>query len=518
MAFCPLKLTALPPSTRRPNIVFFILDDMQRYMFNCLPEGRGKNLTPTIDRLAAEGTLLLGQHVASPVCTPSRYNCLTGNYASRALEAQARNQGQTVVTWNTHIATHDDNLPKQLRQAGYTTGIVGKNHVLSVPGWKKIPYEADPTQPDARAQLKSNAAKVQAAFKQAGFDYVASIYHNNPDGNGAKALAVHNLDWIAQGAVDFIDQNHERPFFLYFASTIPHGPGQPKRAWNADPRATADGFLHEAPNVLPQRPTLPKRLREAGIKGWEKENMLWLDDAVGAVMKKLEEHGIADNTIVFFFNDHGQAAKGTLYQGGVTNPSIVWRKGGFPCGSVNRALVSNIDFAPTILDYAGAGIKRETFDGHSLKPLLEGQTQTVRESLYFEMGYTRAVRKGDWKYLALRYTEQARKMPLAKRKQILERVNKNLLRRSKKVHSTNPEDRFSHISLVPGGGDAEHGSMGKYPAYYDNDQLYNLAEDPKEQRNLARDPAYAEKLAEMKRELRGYLAKLPGGFGDLKTP
>ena len=107
-------------------------------------------------------------------------------------------------------------------------------------------------------------------------------------------------------------------------------------------------------------------------------------------------------------------------------------------------------------------------------------------------------------------------MPMARRKAILDRVNANLLRRGKKVHSTNPADRFSHISIVPGGGDAEHGSMGKYPAYYDEDQLYNLADDPGEQRNLAADPAHAEKLAELKGELRAYLAQLPGGFGDLK--
>jgi arylsulfatase A-like enzyme len=148
--------------------------------------------------------------------------------------------------------------------------------------------------------------------------------------------------------------------------------------------------------------------------------------------------------------------------------------------------------------------------------LLENGAAQVHDSLYFEMGYTRAVRKGDWKYLALRYTKAGREMPLARRKQILDNVNARLRKRGKKVHSTNPEDPFSHISLVPGGGDAEHASMGKYPSYYDEDQLYNLAEDPGEQRNLANDPAQTEKLAEMKRELRRYLDQLPGGFADFK--
>jgi arylsulfatase A-like enzyme len=514
-------LSALPgiaqEPARPPNVVFFILDDMQRHMFNCLPEGKGKNLTPTIDRLAAEGTLMLGQHVASPVCTPSRYNCLTGRYASRALAGQAKAKGQTVVTWNTHIEPGGDNVAQRLRRAGYATGMVGKNHVFQVPGWKRLPYDADPSDPAVKAQLKANAAKIQAALEQGGFDYAASIYHNNPDGNGPRALAVHNLDWIAQGALEFIDRYHDRPFFLYFASTIPHGPGQSNRSWNADPRITAEGVLDKAPDVLPPRQTLRERVRKAGIKAWGRENLLWLDDAVGAVMKKLAEHGVADNTLVFFFNDHGQAAKGTLYQGGVSDPSIVWRQGGFPCGSVNQALVSNIDFAPTMLGYAGVAAKAGDLDGVSFRPVLENQAREVHESLYFEMGYTRAVRKGDWKYLALRYTKEARDMPLARRQQILNRVNANLKKHGKRIHSTNPADPFSHISAVPGGGDAEHASMGKYPGYYDADQLYNLADDPGEQHNLAADPAYAEKLAEMKRELQRYLAQLPGGFAELKA-
>ncbi len=497
-----------------PNIVFFIADDMLPRHFNFLPQGKGRNFTPTIDRLASEGTVLLGQHVVSPVCTPSRYNCLTGRYASRALTAQASEQGQTVVTWNTHIDSKQDNLPKRLQKLGYATGIVGKNHVVSVPGWKKIQYEADPQDAATRKLLADNAARIKKTMAEAGFDYSAGIYHNNPDGNGSRRLAVHNLDWIAEGAVEFVKRYHQKPFFLYFASTIPHGPTDPARSWKADPRVTADGILDLPPDVLPPRDSLPKRLQQAGIRGWGCENLLWLDDAVAAVMEQLKVHGVLDNTIVFFFNDHGQKAKGTLYQGGVTNPSIIWRRGGFPCGSTSKALLSNVDFAPTIIDFAGGTVEPDTFDGVSIRPLLEGRTDRVRNSLYFEMGFTRAVRKGDWKYLALRYTDQVRNMPLAQRKRVLERVNANLKRRGKKVHSTNPEDPFSHISAIPGGGDAEHGSMGKYPAYYDEDQLYHLSRDPGEQNNLATSPEHAATLAEMKRLLDAHVRSLPGTFGE----
>jgi arylsulfatase A-like enzyme len=505
-------------SRRKPNVIFIIADDMKRHMFNCLAEGKGRNLTPHIDMLAAEGTLMMGQHVASPVCTPSRYNCLTGRYASRAqnagfLKATLQNV-QSVVTWNTHILPTDQTLPKMLKQQGYVTGIVGKNHVVEVSGFKKLPYKSDPTTLQAKRVLAGNARKIKAAMKSCGFDYAASIYNNNPDGNGPLALAVHNLDWIVKGGLDFIDENKDKPFFLYFASTIPHGPTTKERSWAADTRITADGILDEPLNVLPPREKLPTRLKAAGIPSSGKENVLWLDDAVGGLIQRLKKHSLYNDTIIFFFNDHGQDAKGTIYQGGVSNPSIVWRKGGFPCGSVNPALVSNIDFAPTILDFAGAELSSGHFDGRSFRPVLEAKVNAIHDTLYFEMGYTRGLRKGKWKYIALRYPERAAWMSASQRRQILERFNEKQKEHSKRIITTDPSAPFSHISLIPGGGGAEAASTGKYTGYYDADQLYDLSLDPGEQKNLADDPKYAEKLQEMKAELVIYLNKLPGSFAD----
>lgn len=104
-----------------------------------------------------------------------------------------------------------------------------------------------------------------------------------------------------------------------------------------------------------------------------------------------------ENTIIFFFNDHGQKAKGTLYQGGALNPSIIWKKGGFKCGAVCETQISNVDFAPTILEFAGLKNIDDQFDGNSFKPVLDGKMTESRESLYFELGYARAVIKGKFK-------------------------------------------------------------------------------------------------------------------------
>jgi arylsulfatase A-like enzyme len=264
---------------------------------------------------------------------------------------------------------------------------------------------------------------------------------------------------------------------------------------------------------MPPRHTLPERLEEAGLGGMGKENVLWLDDALGALIDRLEEYDIMDNTIIFFFNDHGQHAKGTLYQGGAHNPSIIWKAGGFSCGETCKSKVLNVDFAPTILEMAGAENPDESFDGRSFKTVLDGKSFVSRESLYFELGYARAVIKGKYKYYAVRYPDYARNWTSEERADALDEYNQGRVFRNAPIVNRDPEKAFSHLEVVPGGGQAENESYGKKPGYFDPDQLYDLEADPNEMVNLANDPAYSEILDEMKAELQKYLDTLPGKFG-----
>ena len=502
----------------KPNIIFFIADDMYPEMINCLPEGEGKNLTPNIDRLAAEGTIMMNQYVVSPVCTPSRYNCLTGNYASRATNKQflaktEHEEEQTVIQWNSFITDQNRILPHYLKEIGYTTGMVGKNHVIAAGGLESFPdFNADPRDPEISEKIEDNYLKVEQSIIKCGFDFAGGIYHNNPNFIGVSGLAVQNLDWITQAGVEFIDKNHGNPFFLYFATTVPHGPTEPERSWNADPKITARGFLEEAPEVMPARNTLPERLEKAGLGGKGKENVLWLDDALGALISRLEEHNILDKSIIFFFNDHGQHAKGTLYQGGALNPSIIWKAGGFPCGDVCEAKISNVDFAPTILELAGAEKPESGFDGRSFKTALDREISESRESLFFELGYARAVIKGNYKYYAVRYPKYATSWSARERAEVLNRYNEGREFRNMAIVNRDPEKPFSHLEVVPGGGHAENHSYGKKPGYFDPDQLYDLAADPGELNNLANIPDYKKILLELKAELQKYLDNLPGKF------
>ena len=513
----------------KPNIVFFIADDMELDMFNCLPEGKNMNLSPNIDKLVDEGILMLGQHVSSTVCTPSRFSCLTGQYASRSTcteftDFTKKMDGQTAVQWNSYITPENVTIGKLMKQLGYTTGFFGKNHAVEAPGWEKLPLKTDPTTPEAVTVLKRNAEIIRQVLKKAGFDYAGANYQDNPSYLGPEKLRVQNLDWITDKSLDFLDEVKDEPFFLYYATTVPHGPSNASQSWNGDRRVTAEGILDTPPTCLPAKETIPKRLIEAGlVKEGEKikdrlGNVLWIDDALGALMKKLEQQGKLDNTIIFFFSDHGQFAKGSIYEGGAYDPSIIWKKGGFKAGHVSNALVSNIDFAPTIFEMAGGDADTiKTFDGKSLLPILNGEKKSLHKSLYIEMGFSRGILKDSCKYIALRYPEFAMNWDYKKRKKILDTWNKFRIDNKLRYHFNDPNLPFSHLMLIPGGGDAEFPSTKRYKHYYDTDQFYDLRTDPNEQNNLFGNPEYKEKIEELQNELKAYLEKLPGKFGEFKT-
>ena len=512
---------------KQPNIIFFIADDMTLEMFNCMPEGNGKNLTPNIDKLAEEGVIMMGQHVSSTVCSPSRFTCLTGKYASRAHNPEFTNlmednHGQSVIQWNTKIMQGDQNIAALLKDEGYVTGAAGKNHVFLVPEWDSVPLTADTTDKNVIATLEENNEKLKQAYLTSGFDFADGLWFDNPDYNGPLSLAKHNMDWTTEKALDFLDSVKDTTFFLYFATTIPHGPTDADRSWNADRTIVPFGRLEKAPNVLPPKETIPKRLVEAGIARENfipdrKANLLWLDDALGALIQKLKDNGQYENTIIVFFSDHGQNAKGTVYQAGTESPSIFWRHGGFTTDHIMHTKISNIDFAPTLLEFAGGEPSDKHFDGKSFKKLLEGDTTSIHPSLYFEMGYSRGILKGHYKYIALRYPDDITNMSLAERQRILDEWNYHLKLRGREPNNLDPTKPFGHVQIIPGGGDAEYHSTLRYPNYTDPDQLYDLSKDPNEQVNLAKDPAYTKVMEDLQKELIKYLINLPGTFGEFNA-
>ena len=222
-----LTMSAIVSATvnEQPNIIVIITDDQHRQDFNFLAEGRdsqGKplNLTPNIDKLAGEGVIFDQMYATSSVCTPSRYSVLTGNLASRAQNSRFTNDldkyKQANVAFNTHIEADDANIASVLKQAGYFTGGVGKNHVIESEKPHKINRNADVTKPDVIRKLKENQLAQIHGYHSVGFDFADRIYTGNVPGQYPKALEAHNQDWITEGAPELLrfSDREEATFFL----------------------------------------------------------------------------------------------------------------------------------------------------------------------------------------------------------------------------------------------------------------------------------------------------------------
>jgi len=502
LIFCVLiggTKKSIAQTSKRPNIIFIVTDDQHRDQFNFLKEGldangNKTNLSPNIDKLAEEGVIFDNSYVSSSVCTPSRFSILTGNYASRASGQSniKKYEGQTNVTWNVHIQKHTNNIAKELQKNGYFTGGVGKNHVISCDNPHKVSLDADPRNAVVKKQLEENQAAQVEAYKKSGFDYAGALYKGNLPSQYPKAVEDHNMEWIVDSALKFLTKASEKenPFFLYFATTIAHGPDKLGSKYKGNPLATPVGFLEKPLEVMPSRASLAKRIKDAGLEQ-EKTDILWLDDGIGALLNKLEKIGKLDNTVIFFIDDHGvESGKGSLYEGGIKTVSFVWGPSFIKSGIRSKQLVSNIDMVPTAMEMAGiTPSKKYQIDGTSMLPLLEGNDAPIHESLYFEMGATRAIIKDGYKYLAFKAPNN---------------VKTKLEKNGKKA---------THLCDKPGGRGSESPALKFYAKnYFSEDQFYNLEKDPFESNNMYNDLMQKTKIEELKGDLMKYIEELPGTF------
>jgi arylsulfatase A-like enzyme len=503
---------------RKPNVIFIITDDQKLGDFGFIG---GQALTPHIDKLAGNSMYFGRGYVSTSVCTPSRYTCLTGQYASRSKAETFLNstsvEGQTKIGWNTNMGDGEETVASVLQQQGYATGFVGKWH-LSGPKPEKVDIESDPTDPRVAKILRNNQEQLCRHIRSFGFDYAAHVHWGNLKNYPCRALGQHNLEWTVDGALAFMEQHKDEPFYLYFSTSLQHGPDRVE-SLNADPRITEAGLLDVPPDVMPSRSSVLARVNKAGLD--EKQAPpTWLDDGVGALMQKLDDLNLTEDTLVIYFNDHGmEGGKGSLYEGGIRTPMFMHWPDVVKPGKSN-ALVQNIDFVQTIFDACDVeppGTLQP--DGISLLPLLRVEVSNVRDSVYSEIGHTRAVTTDRWKYLAFRIPPSA-ELTLGQRQKILdgyaERKKSSDALESSFVNDVNLP--ITHIGEIPGGNGTERGAALKYYPnhYYDADQLYDLQEDPREEHNLVGEPQYQEVLSEMKKLLTGHLERVPGTFGEFK--
>jgi arylsulfatase A-like enzyme len=299
--------------------------------------------TPNIQRLADQGMLFRQAFCAAPTCSGSRASLLTGQWAHSNGMMGLAHRGFRLNDYSQHIV-------HTLRDAGYWSALVGEQHLSEDPGIL-------------------------------GYDHVVDI-------------DTTHVETVAPAAVDVIANLPDRPFFLSIGFFETH------REF-FQPTSVRDTLYSMPPSNLPD--TVETRRDMASYKASARS----LDQGVGAVLNALDEHDLADDTLVILTTDHGLAfpgAKATLYDRGIGVLLIMRGPGGFHGGKVTSALVSQIDLFPTICDLTGAECP-DFLQGRSILPLMRREVDEVNDEIFAELTYhaayepQRAIRTQRWKYI-----------------------------------------------------------------------------------------------------------------------
>ncbi|HAU47659.1 MAG TPA: hypothetical protein DCW57_01120 [Planctomycetaceae bacterium] len=502
--FSTLCLSAMVVTTargERPNIIMFLIDDQNP---SSIAAFGGDTYTPNLNRMAEEGMKFTRAYVSSSVCTPSRYTFLTGRFAGnshskRYLDEVGGKENQGLPNFNVALERDNMNVGNVLREAGYTTGFVGKYHLtskLDFPeyykgknGWIDIPKDASPG-PETSAQFKHNERWMRRYLQTLGFSWAKNVYPENIH----SPYSSHNPEWTTVAALEFIEENKNGPFYLHLCSTLLHGPDKSWRKSIDHPLITGEGEVKSLPDVMTPRAELLKTITE---KGFDPDSHVageaWIDDSLGAILQKLKELGIDDNTLVIFAPDHGRDGKASVFShGGCQVPMLMRWPNGIPAGQVCDELVQNIDLVPTYFELAEAE-KPDSYriDGTSLTPLFQnGNADDWRDHVYLEMGAARAAVTKEWSYIAVRHTKEQVAV----------------------IEKALPQNLPKALSYIGRLGIGVRGA--DHPGFFDEDQLYNLKNDPKEMQNLAHDKRQADRLGEMRSLMQHDLEAIGRPFGE----
>ena len=345
-----------------PNVIVIFADDLGYGDIACFhPQSPFK--TPRLDRMAAEGARLTSFYVPTPYCAPSRGTILTGRYPFR--HSVVRNPAPDVGESGFGLPSGETTVAEMLKEKGYATAAYGKWHLGHKPQWLPrtqgfdeylgILYSNDMYP----VQLIENEKVVEYPVVQ------ASLSRRYTD-----------------RALNFIEQNRSRPFFIYLPHAMPH-----------KPLAASDNFYTPETRDNLYADTIAE-----------------LDHEIGRILDKLTALRLERRTFVLFTSDNGpwyggstgglRGMKGKTWEGGLRVPMIAWMPGTVKAGLVNDSPAGTIDVLPTVAALTGTQTPGDrTIDGRNLMPLLRGQTSTgPQRALFGMMGQELAtIRSGRWK-------------------------------------------------------------------------------------------------------------------------
>ncbi len=390
---------------RPPNIVLIVSDDQGYGDLGCY--GSTEVKTPNLDKLAAGGVRLTNFYVTWPACTPSRGSLLTGRYPQRnGTYDMFRNdlvdsdhlykEDEYAVSWEMigGMDAREVLIPRLLKEAGYTSGIFGKWDLGQLHRFLPLQRGFDDFY----------------GFTNTGIDYwtherygVPSMRRGNKPTTEDKGT--YATDLFRREAIRFIQTHRERPFFCYIPFNAPHGASnlqRPRPGVQAPPDYIRKHYGEYDPKDANSRKA--RRIRYMAA-------ITYMDEAIGQILQLLDEHNLADNTLVIFLSDNGggrgtadnaklRGGKSHLFEGGIRVPCIVRWPGFVPGGKSCDEFLTSMEIFPMLCRAAGIRPPRNVvLDGFDMTPVLAGRKKSSRKEMFWQRRGDKAARVGNWKWV-----------------------------------------------------------------------------------------------------------------------
>ena len=364
-------------TARKPNVIIIFTDDQGTIDMNCY--GAKDLVTPHMDRLAQRGVRFTQFYSAAPVCSPSRVGLLTGRTPQHGglsgnvgLEAEGMPSSQVTIA-------------EEFKRAGYNTAHIGKWHLGHHPE----------TIPNGQGFDYSFGHLVGCIDNYSHFFYWSGPNKHDLWRNGKEIFCNGKFfpELMVNEASDFIEQNKNDPFLIYFAMNTPHYPYQGSPEWL------------EHYQDLPY----PRNLYAAFLST--------MDEYIGQLLKKVDDAGLTENTIIVFQSDHGasqevrahsgggnagphRGAKFSLYEGGIRVPAMISWPGKIPENVVRNQVATGCDWYPTLMELCEIPPSDHPLDGRSLLPIIRSEkAPTAHQRFHWKSGQAIAVREGRWKLI-----------------------------------------------------------------------------------------------------------------------
>jgi arylsulfatase A-like enzyme len=400
---------------RARSVLIFLADDYGAMDFGAA-NPKTFYETPNLDRFAAQGTRFTAGYSANPVCSPTRYSIQTGKYPTRAgltnYLAGVRTERFEAAPLTREMPLEETTLAEVLKAAGHRTAFVGKWHL----------GEHEKFWPEAQG-YDFNVAGINRGSPASYFSpYKNPRLQDGPPGE-------HLTARLADESMALLEkfQREGKPFLLSHCFYAVHTPLRAPEELIAKYRAKAerlglqDAFIEETQYFISVKE--PRRVRTVQSHAVYAAMVESMDTAFGRILRKLDELGLAESTLVVFMADNGglstsegsptsnlplRAGKGWMYEGGIRVPFLVRVPGAAKSGGTSDVPVMSTDVFSTALEFAGARLPAGVnVDGKSLLPLLRGGAAPARDALYWHYPHYGnqggfpggAIRMGDWKLI-----------------------------------------------------------------------------------------------------------------------